>query len=237
MSSPNVSAADAKNMSAEDKLNYDKKRVKFFKGTIAICAVYGFFVVALILVMVFNDSAREVLGDRWFPFTVTLIAGMLLVLVFLAIEIFTYKHEIKRVSSAETLMCPDYWNLKETPADNMDLITNGEVKNYMRFKCTPDENVYNTSGWKTGADVTAAYTAKVTAKTATENDKAFIKMQEDLKVTGTDTSKMVQSCTAVYPEMFAYRDRTSDPEKPNTMRCDFLKACGDKFSWVGVCPK
>ena len=121
----------------------DKKR--FFKGTIAVCVVYGVFAALLLAVAFFDSRGRQILSEDLLPFVITFVVATILIIIFLVIQVATFKPKRLQQGVYDQDMCPDYWVLKETPW--MDLNSNTVAsdldKELMKYRCEPDPAVFS----------------------------------------------------------------------------------------------
>ena len=122
-------------LTAEEKRQFDMKRTSLFKGTIAVIVTYGVLLLLLSLVGIFSEMARKIIFSDGFIFTVTLMAGIVLVIIMLMIQVFTYKEAPKEVVAGENLVCPEYWELRKTPAAQLRLIRDTKARALSTYYC------------------------------------------------------------------------------------------------------
>jgi hypothetical protein len=134
-------------LSAEDIKTYRIKTKQLFKTTIAICAIYGSITFVILLLAMFSAKANQIFTEDIRPFTYTFIGGMIFVIVLLIIQISTFKPVALTVSSYDADICPDYWKLVPTAA-NEPIMTNtaadDQTRGLLKYKCVPDQTLFNT---------------------------------------------------------------------------------------------
>lgn len=123
---------------------YEIKKAGWFKGTIAVCVVYGVFAIALLAIALFDARGRQFLSEDFLPFTITFVAGMILVIILLVIQITTFKPKKLETILYDREVCPDYW--KAVPASENDIPASASDDNserhLMKIKCIPDPDVF-----------------------------------------------------------------------------------------------
>lgn len=190
--------------------------------------MYGVIATTYVLSMVWSDRAREILGEKLFAFSVTLVAGMMLILILLAIQLYTLKKSTNKLSASSGLSCPDYWELTpltETEKKGID----PEILPYMNFKCTPRTDVFESSSVE-----------KVIVPTPIATDSLQLKALKEAAAKTSTTPAGALSCTNLYPDLLAYTDaklkKANNLTTDNGVRCEYLATCGPKFAWSSVCP-
>jgi len=125
-------------------VNIDKQE-RMFKGTIIICVVYGFIAFILLLLTYFSSTIRDILFNKFLPFTMVYIIGTILIIMMMLYFIFTYVPvKITRTNEYDEISCPDYWKV-EIVDDN--IIKNAFDPSYptalFKYKCIMDKDIYN----------------------------------------------------------------------------------------------
>lgn len=125
-------------------VTYQAKKSSWFKGTIAVCVVYGVFAVALLAIAFFDARGRQFLSEDFLPFTLTFVAGMIVVIILLVIQITTFKPQKLENVLYDRDMCPDYW--KAVPASQAEMEAgvkdDTSEQSLKRMKCVPDSSVF-----------------------------------------------------------------------------------------------
>lgn len=227
-----------KTLTAEERKEFDKERASYFKGSIAVMVIYGTFILALAILGIFSPSGRAYIFEQNFAFTVTFIAGTLIVITLMLIQLLSYAPPKKGGSiQTDALSCPDYWQLNRSTS-NMLLEMNPEVRKWGEYYCEPQPSV-----------IGIGTTYLVGIGTTTPLDTYYTNMVNKFNYVGgvttgglIDTTSLMK-CNRIYPDYMNYEDTKAYPDKPNTLRCKFIEQCtgttggkGDKISWSSVCP-
>lgn len=234
------SSSETKKLTEEEKRQIDLQRRDFFKGTIAILVIYGTFILAISILGIVSESARNTLFVNGFPFTVTFISGTILVIILLLIQLLNYESSPPPAKfTGENLSCPDYWILKETPQSELDKITDTQIRQLSRYYC---ENPNDTS-----------LTAKIVLPEASPTEDLSLSKLRDISDKynfTTDpasqqlTTAYYMKCNHMYPEYMAYMDKTNFKDNPTAIRCEYLRQCKSDVQgqnkrvipWTSVCP-
>lgn len=121
-------------------------RENMFKGTITVCIVYAIFAFILIAIAYFSDNIRDLLFDRFLPFTLIYIIGtIIIILIFIYYIVSFVPKKIDKNKLDNSISCPDYWKL-EILDDNI-IDNNFDTTNYnkklFKYRCVMDDNVFN----------------------------------------------------------------------------------------------
>ena len=206
---------------------YKSRRASYFKGTIAVCVIYGTLSLFLFILAIASVKGRELLANDLLSFTVTFIAGMILVIIMLTLQVLNFKPPNYTGEDAAAMVCPDYWTLKETPKYVLDNISS-EEKYTMQYMCQNDR--------------AAVMPAGEMAKTFATTDVLPVSKKLKEKVAsvvygaqGNSADEGRLNCNYLFPTMMAVKDRKEFPEMPNSMRCQYARSCG--VSWTAACPE
>lgn len=252
----NSAAAPSNSLTSAELKAFEVKKTQFFKGTIAVCAVYGGFAALLILVAVFDARGRQILSEDLLPFIITLVSVMILIIIVMVIKVVTFKPKKGTGITYDSEVCPDYWKLEKVSSTDIPSGATDEEKQLMAYKCVPDPNVYVTNAvWtnnvvdlsKTGISLNSLSNVYDQALYATadnytpyavvsEDDDASNKLKEispNMYSSLPSLSNIVY-CDKVFPTYLASVDERDFPEQPNSLRCTYAKKCG--ISWSSVCP-
>jgi hypothetical protein len=202
---------------------YDVNKTRMFKGTIAVSVVYGGIALVFVVAMFLSGKIKEVLGIDLFAFSVTFIAGVLFIITLLVIQILTFDKE-KLKEPMDMYQCPDYWELKETPADIVKRFPE-EIRPMMMTQCKPISNVYRPS-------LTETQTPS-NSDEATKSLSAFWANDINAHLTGEPNHQM--SCSLLYPGYMAYKDKKINPNNDSKMRCQYSTYCKNAAPWSGLC--
>jgi hypothetical protein len=225
-------------MTEEERRQFDMQRKNFFKGSIAIIITYGVLVLLLSLAGIVNEKVRKLVFEDGFAFTVTLFSGIILIVLLLLIQVYTYGGASKEKIMTENTVCPDYWELKKTPKEVLDQITDPKVKTLSAYYCEkpqaykPDINV-------NGITTTSSAELKELKTSIAEKYNTITGLPNTAKMT----------CERLYPDYMAFIDNKMFPETPTKVRCAYISHCADasvngqngesnaeKIIWTSVCP-
>lgn len=209
------------NLSKIQKEAYEIRRSKIFKGTIAVCVIYAVIATLILLITLFTNFGKNVLADLLFPFTITVIAGMILIVLVLGIAVTKYKPPEITFDLYNSLSCPDYYKLKKVEAGDLNQYPR-EKQPYLNYRCEADPNVYLDRP-------TAAITA-TSSLPGTTAPNQWTNYYNDINKTGVTKTK---GCDTVYPYLLANYSSLNDT--PNVLQCEWSKQCN--VPWSSVCPK
>jgi hypothetical protein len=217
-------------MTAAELQQFNNTRAKLFKGTIAVACVYAFIALAIILSLIFLPQARAILGGSLYPFTTTVIIGMIVVIIVLVLQVMNWLPTTSGIQYGRS-DCPDFWDL-EPVEDTSSVYTaaTDEQKPYLNYKCKPRNYLKNSN-----TVPSTTYSATKDGKDAM-NDLAYHTDSTGTglnHVLGSNTADKI-SCNLVYPELLAARDASMYPDNPNATRCQWARVCGTP--WTSVCP-
>lgn len=121
-------------------------RENMFKGTITICIVYAIFAFILIAAAYFSDNIRDLLFDRFLPFTLIYIIGtIIIILIFIYYIVSFVPKKIDKNKLDDSISCPDFWKL-EILDDNVienSFDTTNYNKKLFKYRCVMDDKVFN----------------------------------------------------------------------------------------------
>lgn len=207
---------------------YKSRRASYFKGTIAVCVIYGTLSLFLFVLALASVKGRELLANDLLSFTVTFIAGMILIIIVLTLQVLNFKPPNYTGEDPAAMVCPDYWTLKETPKYVLDNVTNSEEKYLMQYMCQNDRSGVMPA--REAAQTFATTAALPVSKKLKEKVAAVVYGSQ-----GNDDNAGRLNCNLVFPTLMAVKDRKEFPEVPNSMRCQYAKTCG--VSWTEACPE
>lgn len=190
---------------------YEIKRANLFKGTIAVCAVYGAIALIVLLITIFTEFGKTVLADTMFAFTTTFIAGMILIVVILGISVTAYEMPDTNFSTYNTLSCPDYYKLEKETSNNLASYNSG-IRNKMTYKCVADTSVWGV-GFGTGATGVGS--------TSLLNTKYY---------TGIGNTVNNNRCDTIFP---LYLSSVENDSNPTDLHCKWSKLCN--VPWSSAC--
>lgn len=117
-----------------------------FKGTIAICILYAGFAFILITAAYFSDNIRDLLFDKFLPFTLVYIIGTIIIIMIFIYFILSFepkKVDINKID--DNISCPDYWKLEilDDTAIDKSFDINNYNKKLFKYRCVMDDKVFN----------------------------------------------------------------------------------------------
>lgn len=119
-----------------------------FKGTITVCIIYAVFAFILICAAYFSDNIRELLFDKFLPFTLIYIIGTIIIIMIFLFFILSFKpKKIDFNKIDDTISCPDYWKLEvlDDKAIEKSFDINSFNKKLFKYRCVMDDKVFNKS--------------------------------------------------------------------------------------------
>jgi hypothetical protein len=131
---------------------YEQKRLKVFKGTIAICVLYAIIAIALLVLANVSEKIKFLLLNNFLPFTIVFIIGTIIIVAFLMNQVLNFKpYKIDKNSKYDNLSCPDYWNLEKIPNLETDsdfntfssLFDSNVNANLFKYRCVMNSNVFD----------------------------------------------------------------------------------------------
>lgn len=139
-----MSSSTQNNLTDAELAAYHAKKASWFKGTIAVCVVYGVFAIGLLAIALLDVRGRQLLSEDFLPFTITFVAGMIVVIILLVIQITSFKPQGLKNLIYDRETCPDYWKAVPATQDEMRLGSeNEQADQYLKkIKCIPDPDVF-----------------------------------------------------------------------------------------------
>jgi len=209
-------------MTPKQRAAFTSKRSQYFKGTIAVCVIYGTLALIMFILSLSSERGRELLATDLLPFTVTFIGGMIFVIVVLTIQVLKFKPPVYDTSDPNAMLCPDYWTLKKTPAHILENAA-AEDRYKLQYMCVNERgNLLNQNS------LSKAIIADFTDKPVS------VKLRDDVAKKSYGATGNI-NCNQLYPELMSVADRAAYPEAPNRLRCQYARSCG--IAWTATCPE
>lgn len=164
-------------LTEEELAEFKTKRYNMFKLTISVCVIYGVVALVLLLIGIFTKWGQQVLFNDVLAFMITFIIGTIIIVIYLANEIYNFKPAMQESSLGyDSDICPDYWKLeyienKEQPDEEGKSYLDPALNKYQfQYKCTIDDRITNNdklSTMKNGAN---------NFYTKTNDNKLYVKL-------------------------------------------------------------
>jgi hypothetical protein len=216
-----MSTSTVNNVSEKDLLAFREKKINYFKGSIAVCVIYGVLALGLLAVAVMNQTMQESFQTNFMPFLSTLITGILLVIGILVAMLWQMQAPTESQKVYSVTACPDYWTQEVVSKEEMDLMRqSGELNVEQKsVRCVPN--------WAFANNV--APTAEF--PTTGNADQELLKAKAET-LFGKGATKAV--CHAVYPQLFGQVDNSESLDS-NDYRCAYARVCN--VPWTAACPQ
>lgn len=230
-----MSSVNFDNMTKDEKQAFELKRSRYFKSTIAISTIYGVFALGMFLIAVISARGKTLLGEELLPFTVTLLGGMIVVIIFLVTSVLRMKPFKTDTYSYDRYACPDYWSLQRLTKAQLNRYDSAD-RFRMQYRCVPDKNIYGNV-----PNTNSSYAPVAPATTLTDTEKKLISVlsvptnSTPVKDDNGNVTSGSINCAEVFPEYMAFHDLKNDPMEPNKLRCAYAKKCN--VPWSSACPK
>jgi hypothetical protein len=123
---------------------YEHRKERIFKGTIAICIVYAFIALLILLTSYMYPTIKFIIFEKFLPFTIVFIVGTILLIVYLFYNILNFKPiKINKNFDYTNISCPDYWKLEYNPELHKYFDSNSINTNIFNYRCVLDSNIFS----------------------------------------------------------------------------------------------
>lgn len=127
-----------------DMTIYEHRKEKIFKGTIAVCIVYAFIALLILLTSFLFPTIKYVIFEKFLPFTIVFIVGTILLIIYLFYNILNFNPiKINKNYDYTNISCPDYWKLEYNPLLKNYFDSNTLNTNIFNYRCVPDPNIFS----------------------------------------------------------------------------------------------
>jgi hypothetical protein len=127
-----------------DMTIYEYRKERIFKGTIAICIVYAFIALSIILSSYLFPNIKFVIFEKFLPFTIVFIIGTILLIIYLFYNILNFKPiKINKNYDYGNISCPDYWKLEYNQELSKYFDSNTINTNIFNYRCVLDPNIFS----------------------------------------------------------------------------------------------
>ena len=88
---------------------FKKEKMNLYKGTWTVCFVYGLSALILLITILFTETGRTYIYDKYLPAVITYVVGAIIIILYLIYSIFNVKP--RKIGKVERInySCPDYW--------------------------------------------------------------------------------------------------------------------------------
>jgi hypothetical protein len=112
---------------------FKKEKMNLYKGTWTVCFVYGVSALILLITILFTESGRTYIYDKYLPAVITYVVGAIIIIIYLIYSIFNIKPRKLGKVERTIYSCPDYWKY-DTETDSVKKAN--IVKNISEFSNT-----------------------------------------------------------------------------------------------------
>lgn len=222
MVKPNTAQAEAQDAKTK------AKKTRMFRATIAVCALYAGLALAILVACLFTDGGKALLIEQAGPFTVTLVTGMCLIILFLGILVYKYEPKPDDLMRTDPYACPDYFDMHRLSDADLKKLPEAH-RHQMQYVCKPRDA---TSSVRTGIFDGSSGTWSLAG--ATGHGQTLEKVGT-LNAAIPPSSGLRMDCHNVYPQLLQNMDYKDNPDTPTKYRCALVNTCTG-VSWSGVCP-
>jgi len=123
---------------------YEYRKERIFKGTIAICILYAFIALSILLSSYLFPTIKFVIFEKFLPFTIVFIIGTILLIIYLFYNVINFKPiKINKNYDYGNISCPDYWKLEYNPELSKYFDSNTINTNIFNYRCVLDPNIFS----------------------------------------------------------------------------------------------
>ena len=123
---------------------YEHRKERIFKGTIAICIIYAFIALLILLTSYMFPTIKFIIFEKFLPFTIVFIVGTILLIVYLFYNILNFNPiKINKNFDYTNISCPDYWKLEYNQELGKYFDSNTINTNIFNYRCVLDPNVFS----------------------------------------------------------------------------------------------
>jgi hypothetical protein len=105
---------------------FKKEKMNLYKGTWTVCFVYGVSALILLITILFTESGRTYIYDKYLPAVITYVVGAIIIILYLIYSIFNIKP--RKLGKVERVVysCPDYWkyDIENDSAKKANIVRN-----------------------------------------------------------------------------------------------------------------
>jgi hypothetical protein len=120
------------------------KHENMFKGTILICIVYAILGFILVVLSYVSESARDLLFNKFLPFTLVYIIGTIIIIFIMLYYIFTFEPvKINRHNHIDDISCPDYWDVKIIDEKYIGKSFDSNYTDEFKYQCVINNDIFD----------------------------------------------------------------------------------------------
>lgn len=225
MTSTDKDKVDLTALSEDDRKIYLSEKLNRFKLTVMICILYGLIATIMLLIVFFTSWGRKFLYEEMLAFVVTYIIGTIIIVVYLANEVASFKPVVSKASLGyDSDLCPDYWVLKNVPSDDNIFKKDKDDKTFLNlslnrnqfaYKCELDPNLFDKDEYKRKKGLNESKNDDILYKSFPNKEAVGIKDSNQYKKFQEYNANMMgytkNDSNVTSNSMFTYRD-TNDSE-------------------------
>jgi hypothetical protein len=124
---------------------FKKEKMNLYKGTWTVCFVYGVSALILLITILFTETGRTYIYDKYLPAVITYVVGAIIIIIYLIYSIFNIKpRKLGKVERA-IYSCPDYWkyDIENDSAKKANIVRNISEFSYTNLfdpECTTQDS-------------------------------------------------------------------------------------------------
>jgi len=127
---------------------FKKEKMNLYKGTWTVCFVYGVSALILLITILFTETGRTYIYDKYLPAVITYVVGAIIIILYLIfknISEFSNTNPYDPECTTPNSICVKAGSTnKQYILDGKDdiLLNSGTSNIYINYKCKPDTIVY-----------------------------------------------------------------------------------------------
>jgi len=117
---------------------FKKEKMNLYKGTWTVCFVYGISAFILLTIVLFTDTGKEYIYNKYLPAVLTYVVGAIIIIIYLVYSIFNIKPRKLGKAVRKHNNCPDYWTYQKVDVEVKEDIINNILYTSANNKATSD---------------------------------------------------------------------------------------------------
>lgn len=116
-----------------------------FKGTIAVCVVYGVVAIIILIATIISVNIRNIIFTKFLIFTLVFILGTIIIISILIYYIVNFKPvKIDLLNMYDNFSCPDYWKMEQLDDSAVINAFDSNLQpDLFKYKCVMDNNIFD----------------------------------------------------------------------------------------------